>query len=65
MEAARSSEMLVSYCSTTWHHNPKHCDLNNHPCIPNDAKITSKDDIMLKMTNKSILIYFYKKNSQL
>jgi hypothetical protein len=23
MEAARSSEILVSYCNITWHHNPK------------------------------------------
>jgi len=29
MEAARSSETLVSYCSTTHHHNSEH-DLNLH-----------------------------------
>jgi hypothetical protein len=30
MEAARSSEMLVSYHNTTWHHNPEEFDLNLH-----------------------------------
>jgi hypothetical protein len=29
MEAARSSEMSVSYCNTTWHHIPEDLDLNN------------------------------------
>jgi len=28
MEAARSSEMLVSDHSATWHHNPEDLDLN-------------------------------------
>jgi hypothetical protein len=28
MEVARSSEMLISYCNTTWHHNPG--DINWH-----------------------------------
>jgi len=27
MEAARSSEMLVTYCTTTWHHNSEGSDL--------------------------------------
>jgi len=27
VEAARSSEMLVSYPHTTWHHNPEDLDL--------------------------------------
>jgi hypothetical protein len=30
MEAARSSEILASYCNTTWHHNPEDLDLNLH-----------------------------------
>jgi hypothetical protein len=30
MEAARSSETLVSYHITTWRHNPEDLDLNLH-----------------------------------
>jgi hypothetical protein len=32
MEAAKSFEMLVSYCNTTWHHNTEDIDLNLHHC---------------------------------
>jgi hypothetical protein len=32
MEAARSSEMLVSYGNTVWHDNPKDLVLNLHHC---------------------------------
>jgi len=32
MEAARSSEVLVSYHITTWHHVPEDHDLNSHCC---------------------------------
>jgi hypothetical protein len=28
MEAARSSEMLVTYHNTTWHHNPENLDFD-------------------------------------
>jgi hypothetical protein len=30
MEAARSSETLVSCHNTTWHHNPEKLDMNLH-----------------------------------
>jgi hypothetical protein len=30
MEAARFSKTLVSYCNTTWHHNPENIDLDLH-----------------------------------
>jgi hypothetical protein len=29
-EAAKFSRMVVSYCNTTWHHNPENLDLNIH-----------------------------------
>jgi hypothetical protein len=32
MEAARSSETVVSYHNTTWHHNLEDLDLNLHCC---------------------------------
>jgi hypothetical protein len=31
MEAARSSETLVSYSNTIWQHNPEDLDLNGTP----------------------------------
>jgi len=30
MEVAKSSEMLVIYCNTTWCHNPEDLDFNIH-----------------------------------
>jgi hypothetical protein len=30
MEAAKSSEMLVSYSNTTWRHNPENLDFNEY-----------------------------------
>jgi len=32
MEAARSSETVVSYCNTTWRHNPKDLDFDPKLC---------------------------------
>jgi hypothetical protein len=32
MEAAWFSIMLLSYCISTWHHNPEDLDLNLHHC---------------------------------
>jgi hypothetical protein len=42
MEAARSSEILVSYCNTTWHHNPEDLNLNE------ESEEVSKDILNVK-----------------
>jgi len=37
MKAAWSSELLVSYCVTTWFHIPEDHALNSLSCVPNSV----------------------------
>jgi len=53
MEAARSSEMFVSYHITTQHHNPEEHDLNLHHCKNLMSHISFQNPIPCKF-----LVYF-------
>jgi hypothetical protein len=42
MEVARFSETLITYCTTTWHHNPEDLNLNLHHYENLESSILSR-----------------------
>jgi hypothetical protein len=54
MEAARSSEALVSYHITAWRHNPEDLDMNLH----DRGNLISFCIMTVEMCNEFLLIFF-------